>query len=375
MTTAVSQPVEVVSMPAGSEWGIKWPVSNSGAIFARDCYKDLFNLCELAWTQRQFVWVRGIPGVGKSYFLDYVLSELIKRASAANKSIKVLVISGPLNKATLFQGHNTKPVQHFGLEQVRANTKLINSVDYILFDPHENPTETLHFTTAHFGSAKVVLAVSPDPQNCAKIDKDARSSETVYMGPTSLEEAEKMRASIYSNSITTQMLEARFEQAGGIPRLLFKETGLLPRASTRDSVLDAISERQAFALNDLAVNPRRIDPGVVSSEFKSLWSLYHLIPDEYYTGYTIELCCDNALKLLRKELMRRSVNELWDLYENTDEKHGTLRGIRYEAYAHNKIMSQGISLDAKKLNANGVSASTTKRISIVPRRRHENAST
>ena len=93
------------------------------------------------------------------------------------------------------------------------------------------------------------------------------------MGPVDNEEAEKMRASIYSTSVTAQMLKDRFDKAGGVPRLLFKKAGVLPRASARDSVLDTISERQTFALNDLVVNPRRIDPGSVSSEFKSLWSL------------------------------------------------------------------------------------------------------
>ena len=315
------------------------------------------------------MWLRGTPGVGKSYFLDYVLSELMKRetveSEGVNKckrteseSVRVLVISGPQNKATLFESHESKAKEYVGLDQVRANTELIASVQYILFDPHENPQETLHFTTKHFHKARVLLAVSPDPANCAKIDKDSRSSETIYMGPVTMEEAEEMRASVYTTSATAHVLKDRFDQAGGIPCLLFKSTAVLPRASARDSVLDTIAERQSFALSDLAVNPRRIDPGSVSSEFKSLWSLYHLIPDSYYTSYTIELCCDNALKLLRRELMHRSVGELWDLYENTADKHGTLRGIRYEAYAHKKITSEGIDLVAKKLNANDVSSRT-----------------
>ena len=368
MASAVGQSDNLVSIPAQSQLK-EWPVSGKTTIFARACYKDLFNLCQQAWEQRQqFVWVRGTPGVGKSYFLDYVLAELMKGDIVESKcseikSIRVLVISGPLNKAILFENHKTRPTEFFGLEQVRANNELIASVQYILFDPHENPQETLHFTTTHFGEARVLLAVSPDPANCAKIDKDSESSETIYMGPVAMEEAEEMRASIYTTRATAQVLKDRFDQAGGIPRLLFKSISVLPRASVRDSVLDTIAERQAFALNDLAVNPRRIDPGCVASEFKSLWSLYHLVPDSYYTSYTIELCCVNALKLLRRELLRQSVGELWNLYETTAEKHGTLRGIRYEAYAHKKITSEGIDLVANKLNAKDVS-STTFRVTI-----------
>ena len=87
----------------------------------------------------QFVWLRGTPGVGKSYFLDYVLSELMKRetveSEGVNKckrteseSVRVLVISGPQNKATLFESHESKAKEYVGLDQVRANTELIASV-------------------------------------------------------------------------------------------------------------------------------------------------------------------------------------------------------------------------------------------------------
>ena len=65
---------------------------------------------------------------------------------------------------------------------------MIESVEHILFDPHENPLETLHFTTTHFGIARVLLAASPEPGNCKKIEKDALSSETIYMGPVTFEE-------------------------------------------------------------------------------------------------------------------------------------------------------------------------------------------
>ena len=323
------------------------------------------------------MWLRGIPGVGKSYFLDYVLSELMKRETVESEgvenkrtgsikgpSVRVLVMSGPQNKATLFESHKTKPQEYVGLDQVRANKELIASVQYVLFDPHENVQETLQFTAHDFGTARVLLAVSPDPAICAKIEKDADSLETIYMGPVTMEEAKEMRASSYTTRVTAQVLQDRFYQAGGIPRLLFKSTGVLPRASARDSVLDTIAEQQALALNDLAVNPGRIDPGIVSSKFQSLWSLYHLIPDSYYTSYTIEPCCDHAWKLLRRALLRLSVGELWHLYKHTADRHATLKGIRYEAYVHKKITSQGMDLVAQKLTDNTVSSTMLFRVTI-----------
>ena len=55
---------------------------------------------------------------------------------------------------------------------------------------------------------------------------------------------------------------------------------------------------QNFALNDLVISPWQIDSGSVASQFASLWDLCHLAPAEDFADHQIELCCDNALKLL-----------------------------------------------------------------------------
>ena len=137
-----------------------------------------------------------------------------------------------------------------------------------------------------------------------------------------------------------------FDRGGGIPRFLFKQPGIfLLRAGDSDSAVARIEERQTFALNDLVRNPSRIDPGNVASDYKSLWSLYHLKkPDQYHANYSIELCSKSGRQLLLKRLIRMDVDELWDLHDRTNERFGTLRGIRFEAYAHKKIMADGLSL-------------------------------
>lgn len=119
-------------------------------------------------------------------------------------------------------------------------------------------------------------------------------------------------------------------------------------------------------MNDLVVSPRRIDSGSVSSQFQSLWGLYHLVPDESFTSYQIELYCDNALQLLRERLLEMDVQKLWSLYEGTDKNMGTFRGIRFEAYAHKKMLVHGVDGTAKKLNQNSISSSVTMRVVIPP---------
>jgi hypothetical protein len=126
-----------------------------------------------------------------------------------------------------------------------------------------------------------------------------------------------------------------------------------------------LTTRQAVALKDLLNDATRIDAGSVASQFKSLWSLYHLDPDSYYTSYTIEVCSERGRKLFVDRLLEKEVGDLWNLFYKTEEKQAPLRGIRFEAYAHKKISTQGIDGTAHLLTKEAISATTTKRV-VVP---------
>ena len=157
------------------------------------------------------------------------------------------------------------------------------------------------------------------------------------MGPTDITESEAMRVCCYANKVSAQQLLQRYEQIGGVPRLLFLANRSLPIKGCSDSVLRDIAERQIVALsNDLADNLLGIDCGRVASAITSLWSLYHLVPDQLFTSYRIELCCDNGRKLLRQRLLSMNARELWDLFYNTNQWLGTVQKIRFEAYALKK---------------------------------------
>ena len=151
------------------------------------------------------------------------------------------------------------------------------------------------------------------------------------------------------------LLHTRYTAFGGIARSLIK----LPLPGGRDGVIKTIEERQHQALVDISEKPSRIDGGELASGYKHLWSLYHLQPTFNADGtpnfydYTIELCCDDARIRIRDILMRKSVTELWELYINTMARHGTLRGIRYEAYAHKKIQVDGLNGQATSLTTGG----------------------
>jgi hypothetical protein len=350
-----------LTVPPDSAWTV-WPVSRKSSIYIRDCYPKIYGLCREAWDAAcepacELVILQGTPGVGKSLFLDYALSKLL----SDNKI--VMLLSGPRETVFIYKNYVEPPEEH-EIKQARTN-KLAAGVDYVLYDPQEDPTATQYLDMTFFCGKKFLIAISPDPDNCSKIIKDAEQNAEVYMGPTDMDESEAMRKACYANNLSAIELQRRFQQIGGIPRMLFRGKSPLSIGKHDDSVLHAFSVRQDFALNDLAENPRRIDSGSVASSFKSLWALYHLVPDELFTSYSIEICCENGLKLLRQRLLEMDLPKLWDLYKNTAEKDGTLRGIRFEAYAHKKILVDGIpGLSAIKLNANSISKSISTSITV-----------
>jgi hypothetical protein len=344
-----------LTIPTNSVW-TEWPVSGKNAIYIRDCYPKIYGLCQKAWDSAcALVVLRGTPGVGKSLFLDYALAKLL----SDNKI--VMLVSGPDNEVFIYKSHVEQPEGAFTIEHARTN-KLAAAVDYVLYDPHEDPQATQAINITFFRGKNILITVFPDPENCTKILKDAEQVSVLYIGPTDTDESESIKKSCYANTVSADELQRRFEEIGGIPRMLFQMKGPLPIEDYVDSVLQDISYLQMSALNDLAEKPQRIDFGTVASSCKSLWALYHLVPDKLFTSHSIEPSCENGLKLLRKRLLQMDVQKLWNLYYYTDdtcERLGTLRRIRFEAYAHKKILVHGIALTAMKLNANSVSKSTS----------------
>ena len=251
---------------------------------------------------------------------------------------RVLYANGPRNWVYTFYPDGGLD-ENYGLDKSLIELKLANdtNIDMVLFDPHENSARTLDFQKSHFYGKHFIVAMSPDPENCKKLVKTSQTSKaSLYMGTLSLPEAETMRTACYDH-VPFEVLHARYGIMGGIPRYLF---GTLLSAGINEAK-NEVEQEQLRALNDAVEHPLQIDGGEVTSQFKHLWTLYHLqpvstagVPD--YHRYTIEICSDDARTKLRNKLMEKSVMELWNLYRDTVEQHGALRGIRYEAYAHKK---------------------------------------
>lgn len=328
-------------------------VTKSNRMFVRNCYPSLFQECQLNFQAGiQGIFILGTPGVGKSAFLDYALHRILNGLQRS-----VLFLSGVEQKARLFRVDGTIVEQTLTEFQntPSGQNSWADQVDFILFDPHEDATRTNEISHSMFRDKPFIVAMSPDEANCKRLRKDTRKQVLLYMGTLSLEEALEMRSSCYPSDVTEQLVRSRYIQIGGIARVLTAPTA----AHNYDSNLRKVIEKQTMALQDIAEMPLRIDGGEVTAQFKHLWSLYHLQPvspgdnvPQWYS-YTIEPCCSDLRVKIRDRLMEKDVQELWLLFKNTMERHGCLRGIRYEAYAHKKILAEGVNGSARSLTVNG----------------------
>ena len=337
-----------------------WPAADSDTLFVNHAFVSLYSECQSLWGGGiQAIFVKGTPGIGKSCFLDYALFRFLMEQKT------VLYADCPSDCIYKFY----PPSKGGGYELLQgvfhALTKLdvarSTAVDVVLFDPHENAMETQRYTRKHFFGKNILVAVSPDPGNCKKLLKaTAQSQAILYLGTLSLAEAKQMRSALYTNSVSEELLTRRYTNIGGVPRYLFSK--LLPNGE--DSALEQVKQKQEQSLRQAVDQPQVIDGGEVDAAFTHLWSLYSLQPlrnsdgtVDYY-NYSIELCGENARTRLRDRLMEKEVKSLWALYDNTLDQNDTLKGIRFEAYAHKKILAEGVTGIAQSLTTTGTGSAT-----------------
>lgn len=345
-----------------------WMQTESKTLFVRSCYKDIWHKVAQHYfsasdgamrndeeTADGFV-ISGTPGVGKSCFLDFALHKLLSLGKT------VLYLHGKTSQGGIFKA-DAETVEKYSIADIIQGS-LASTVDFILIDPPEGGDPNFFGGHTNLKGKKFILAVSPDRNNCQSIRKDTTTLK-LYMGTCLLEEAEEMRLACYEQRVTLEQLRSRFNEFGGIPRYLFKRF-----LDEDDSGLDDIRGYQTVALHDVITNPTRVDNLEMVDPFKSLWTLYHMEPITQadgainYKRYTIRPCCNDAGARIRDELMKKSVQDLWDTFTSTRQELGALRIIRYEAYAHKKILSAGLTGTATGLKKKGLSSVVPKAISI-----------
>lgn len=326
----------------------KWLQTRTRNLFVPDSYVELWRKCRaLLNSGKSMIFLKGTPGIGKSCFLDYVLFIYL------TNEMTVTYINGSEGKAIHFKPNGE--TESSSVESKASITKFCakHDADIILYDPPEQTLLTDNVPWGAVEGTNCIVAVSPNRDNCKKlIKRSARVRRTLYAGPLNLGEAQEMRKKCYAEKFTEEEVARRYSIVGGVSRHLFTDDW------------GSVENTQLGALTDSAKNPNLIDSGNVATESSNLWTVYHVVPYDNFTKYTIEVCCDSAETRLRDALMKQSVAALWESFEQTGENLGSLRGIRYEAYAHKKILDQGLQGNAFKFTKSGLSTGKKSSLSL-----------
>jgi hypothetical protein len=210
-------------------------VEDASEIWFRSCYEGLFNKIMDLYNQNRAeigVLVTGNPGIGKSFFLIYLLLRFAKLKKT------IILQLAEKKKAFLFKPGQDPIVV---LRPLAELEELEDKSTIFLHNPKANK-EPL------FVNAFTVLASSPNPNNYKGFCK-RMGCEKFYMPVWSEDEILSCNMSLQKWNVDEEVMIKRLSVCGGIPRFLLKYD------SYYEDLFQAISKTDAKAVISAAAEP------------------------------------------------------------------------------------------------------------------------
>eukprot|EP00036_Acanthoecidae_sp_10tr_P020486 CAMPEP_0206309780 /NCGR_PEP_ID=MMETSP0106_2-20121207/12575_1 /ASSEMBLY_ACC=CAM_ASM_000206 /TAXON_ID=81532 /ORGANISM="Acanthoeca-like sp., Strain 10tr" /LENGTH=707 /DNA_ID=CAMNT_0053740909 /DNA_START=118 /DNA_END=2242 /DNA_ORIENTATION=- len=207
---AAEDAVVVVTLPEG----VGWVTENARHMFVRPCWVKLYDVVmgkmeSRAGTKGEGIILTGNPGIGKSWFLSYVLY----RVASEMPTRAVVFESVAEEKLWVFGADGS--VRQLDWEQRRHVEELNDASTIYLFDPagHNTgePYRCLAFT---------IIASSPNKNNYRDMLK--HGGKILYMPPWSLAEL-RTAAPFVPKPPSAQDVAERFAHHGGISRAVLSD--------------------------------------------------------------------------------------------------------------------------------------------------------
>ena len=286
-------------------------------MFIRPCYPKLWdNIVNVIETGVIFRFiVMGIPGIGKTTFLYYLLHVLVKRSKCVVfEDFKGLMFMVQLD-GTIYRGKRGDSV----FEEPLANTST-----YYLFNCGGSTGTTTPLLESV--SAVTIVASSPSEDHTKELSKT--NHNVYYMPMWKLGELQLCR-NICVSPLTEAVVADRFAKWGGVARqALF----------TGDD--EALSNQLETALVCFRDNPLLVLCGVGSSDSKVVsHKLLHYQVDEIaFKKYSTTLASDYIGGRMCDMNLQGVVDRIAVL--QTDKEEHTLRGRLFEPFAH-RILQLG----------------------------------
>ncbi len=204
----VKGPCTVFALDDDIEWISAGSVSSN--LVARNCHAALYRQAhDLRISQKVGVAVVGTAGIGKSWWLNFVLLTL-----AALGGVDVVYQLAKKGVTYIFSRGGNVWVANGAVTEGTV-PELNQRTNWFLYDPEESSGEPASV------AAFTVIAASP---NCKHYQAFAKRDDTAFrfMPPWTLEEL-KVAKDFMSDGMEEDELQSRFEVLGGVPRTVFAD--------------------------------------------------------------------------------------------------------------------------------------------------------
>jgi len=284
--------VVVVTLPES----VGWVTENVRHMFVRSCWVKLYGIIVSkmegrAGTKAEGIILMGNPGIGKSWFLSYVLYRV-----ASEMPTRVVVFESVAEEKLWVFGADGSVRQHDWQER-RHLVELNNPSTIYLFDPAGHSTGQTR--EPYRCIAYTIVASSPNKNNYRDMLK--HGGEILFMPPWLLAELRAI-ASFMPKPLSAEEVEQRFARHGGIsravlsdkPRLWDAELTRAVQSCNLDAVMRSVGLEDAVeSATHKVVAYKVIEDGAtaftdVRVDFASPW-IARQVFEQYYTAKRAEL--------------------------------------------------------------------------------------
>jgi hypothetical protein len=291
------------------------PASKLSKLYVRDSYIDISSC--IRKIKEGKVIVTGTPGIGKSWFLVYLLWRLVR------KNQRVLFIYHP----DMIYYDSENKVFYVDKLPSKKDVKFWSADLWCLFDANFKDKEDLK--ALRINSCRFVLSMSPRRDLINDLKKDPEPS--IYYMPIWKEDELKIIKPFYSEDIEWA---DRFAILGGVPRLIFK--------SRRDPK-DILSKACAECNLRKCVNFVRKE-SLYTDKIKAVHALIHIHADAPYDKPINDYATQAALDILFESKIDNDELLMHDLIKSCSKRPmaAVLCGHIFEDHALKMLAKGGI---------------------------------
>lgn len=306
--TEIGEDGLVLSLPENHSWIAQVP---SRHLYVRQCCSKLYqHLVTLKDAGNKGAVITGNPGIGKSWFLNYLLFKWI-----TDKKGRVYFQSQEEQMSWLFSEEGVSVVYH---------PQLLEADDLYLFDPAEKgsgqPVKSNAFT---------IIASSPDKSHYSVFLN--RVQIKLFLPVWKWEEIEPLCTipGFLPEPINKDIAQERFNIFGGILRYILSEN--------REKFLTWYGELQSAASNSTVQDIRSLGPAGLDMSKEASHKLFHIFLEtqESFQSISIRFASPSVEDMVYEHLAHQQLDDLFAFVrEDSLPSIASLRLTFFEKFVH-----------------------------------------